>query len=189
MVAPRLLTWGGPALLLLAGLAGCQRGPRAPTLQSLQEGAVYKDEREGFRFFAPEGWKQSSRGFVPPGELKTEHMLVEYKCLTSRTPALLQVSVADVEESASLADYLLDHRVTREEMKLAAPPELFKINDVPAVRIRTDQPIDKAGKLVIIHETVAFRRGTRVYFFEGTYANSDTKSRREIKTAVDSIVW
>ena len=38
-------------------------------------------------------------------------------------------------------------------------------------------------------ETVAIRRGERVYFFKGTYGKSDGNARQVIRTAVDTIVW
>ena len=56
----------------------------------------------------------------------------------------------------------------------------------PAVRILYSL---SAGKDETIREIVAFRRGERVYFFKAFYAASDGKSRKEVRAAVDSVVW
>src|SRR5947207_1952757 len=100
-VPPRRWAQG---VLLLALLAGCTSRPSAPPLQ---DGPVYKNEREGFRFLTPEGWKQVARGEVPPGKVVGERMLVEYKCLTAAKLASLEVTVADVSPNDSLGDYVV----------------------------------------------------------------------------------
>jgi hypothetical protein len=170
-------------VLLLALLAGCSSKPSAPPLQ---DGPVYKNEREGFRFFTPEGWKQVARGEVPPGKVVGERMLVEYKCLTCATTGSLEVTVAEISPSDSLADYVAKNTLTGESWRQSGPVEDFKINGEPAVRLKYVLP---AGTHEMVREIVAFRRGERVYFFKGFYASADTKSRKEIRTAVDSIVW
>jgi hypothetical protein len=171
------------ALLLAAILAGCNSRPSAP---ALEDGPVYNDRREGFRFFVPEGWKQRARGTVPSGKIAGERMLVEYKCLTPATSAGLMVSVADVPESTSLSDYIAKNNLTREDWRLAAPAEDFTINGVPAARITY---LQGAGKDQSVREIVAFRRGERVYFFKGFYASADAKSRKAVKATIETVVW
>lgn len=170
-------------LLLVLIAAGCDSRPKAP---ALQDGPVFKEPREGFRFLVPEGWKQLARGQVPPGKIPGERMLAEYKCLTCSRPGALMVSVADVPLSTSLSDYLTKNTRTGEDWKLSGPAEEFTINGVPAARITY---LLRAGKQEAIREIVAFRRGERAYFFKGYYAGSDAASRQAIRTAVDTIVW
>src|SRR5205823_9809363 len=85
-------------LLVCALLPGCNSRPSAP---ALEDGPVFKDEREGFRFSVPDGWKQRARGQVPPGDLEGERMLVEDKCVTCAKPASLEVTVAGVPAGTS----------------------------------------------------------------------------------------
>src|SRR5262245_25916538 len=82
-------------------LASCSSGPRAP---ALRDEAVYQNDREGFRFRVPEGWTQHAKSDLPPGKANKEHLLVSYR--RSSKPASLEVSLADVPESADLATYL-----------------------------------------------------------------------------------
>ena len=171
------------AAFLAFFLAGCGSRPSAPPLQ---DGPVFKETREGFRFFVPNGWRQGARGVVPPGKIPKERMLVEYKCMTCASPGVLRVTVADVEESTTLSDYLAKNTLTGEKWRLLAPAENFTINGAPAARITYEK---REGKDETIREVVAFRRGVRVYFFNGYYAKSDKDSRQAIKVAVDTVVW
>ena len=45
------------------------------------------------------------------------------------------------------------------------------------------------GKKQMVREIVAFRRGERVYFFKGVHDAVNTRARREIRSAVDTVVW
>ncbi len=175
----------GPALALLplVALAGCGSRPSAPPLE---QGSVYRNSREGFRFLAPEGWQQVARGEVPPGKVEGERMLVEYRCLTCAARAALLVTVADVPAKTPLGAYVTKHNFTGEAWRSAGPTEDFTINGVPAVRLTYTMG---GGKDQTVREIVAFRKGERVYFFKGIYGRSDTKSRKDIRAAVDSIVW
>lgn len=167
----------GGALLL----AGCGEKPSAPPLQ---DGPVYQDQREGFRFFVPEGWTQRARGKVPPGKVIGERMLAEYKCTS--TDSVLRVTVADVPLSIPLSDYVSTNTKTGDDWKLGKPAEDFTINGVPAARITYQM---KSGKDEMVREIIAFRRGERVYFFKGFYAASDQQSHKAIQKAVDTVVW
>lgn len=170
--------------LTLAALAGCD-GPR-PSAPPLDDDPYYNNKREGFRFFPPEGWRQRARGEVPPGAIQAERMLVEYHAVTTELPAVLRVSVADVPESTSLTSYLEKSAAKASQWKLASPFETFVINGIPAVRADYRR---SAGKQEVVKEVVAFRRGERVYFFTGLYAPTDAKTRKDVRRAVDSIVW
>lgn len=177
--------WSGlcAGLLSLAAGAGCQDRPSAP---ALDDAPVYKDDREGFRFFPPEGWRQTARGRVPAGKIRVERMLVEYKPRTGTKPAALQVSIADLPESAALADYLKSEVYRPQDWEGTGPAESFQINGAPAARVRYRMA---SGKDPLVRDIVAFRRGERVYFFTGLYLGSDSKTRKAIQAAVDSVVW
>ena len=187
MPEPRACCRGAAVLLgvALTLSAGCNSRPSAP---ALKDGPIFKDSREGFRFNVPDGWKQRARGQVPAGPVEGERMLAEYKCVTCAKPAALEVTVATVPAAASLSEYVTKHTLTGEHWRLSAPTEEFTINAQPAVRITY---VLRAGKDKddMVREIVAFRRGERVYFFKGFYATSDSKSRKEIRAAVDSVVW
>jgi hypothetical protein len=169
------------ALMVLATVAACDARPSAPPLQ---DDPIYR-ARAGFRFSRPEGWKMVARGEVPAGPVVGERMLVEYKSLTSKS-ASLEVTVASVPDSTPLADYVKKNTMTSEVWRLQGNAEDFAINQVPAVRLRF---ATGKGKDEITREIVAFRRDDRVYFFKGFYLTSDTTARKEIRAAVDSVVW
>ena len=61
----RLWRGGLSALLGIMFLTGCEGRISAPPLE---DGPVYRNTREGFRFFVPEGWKQRARGEVRRGQ-------------------------------------------------------------------------------------------------------------------------
>src|ERR1700690_3094047 len=87
-----------PVILCTILVGGCQARLSAPPLD---DAPVYKNRREGFRFFVPEGWKQRARGEVPAGKIESERMLAEYRCMSC--DGILMVSVADVPLTTSLS--------------------------------------------------------------------------------------
>lgn len=179
--ARRATAW----VVVLAATLGssCESRPSAPPLQ---DGTVYSDRREGFRFFVPEGWKQRARGMVPSGKIESERLLVEYRCVTCLAPGTLLVTVADVPLATPLTDYVTKSSLTGEKWRLITPAQEFTINGVPAARITHAM---NSGPEEMTKETVAIRRGERVYFFKGSWGQADVKARQAIRTAVDTIVW
>jgi hypothetical protein len=169
--------------LLLVLVAGCTSGPSAP---ALDDEPIYKAAREGFRFSRPEGWTQWARGDVPAGKLEGERLLVEYRSQSSEEMATLEVSVASVAPTDSLSDFVTRNCKTGEDWRLRGPVENFTINGEAAVRLVWVMAADTGER---VREIVAFRRDDRVYFFKGFYAASDTRSRREFRSAVDTVVW
>src|SRR4051812_37404764 len=91
-------------------VAGCARRPSAPPLE---DSAVFRNQREGFRFSVPEGWKQRARGEVPSGKILSERMLAEYRC--SNCSGTLMISVAEVPLSTSLSDHITKNTLTGEK--------------------------------------------------------------------------
>jgi hypothetical protein len=180
-IPPRCCCWFIFLVALFAG--GCTPSPSAPALEN---GPVYHDTREGFRFNAPEGWKQRARAIVPAGKIKKEKLLVEYKNANTELGGDFQVTVADVPETASLSDYLAKNTRTGESWRLVQPAEDFTINEASAARISYSKLV---GKEEFMREVVAFRRGERVYFFKCYYARRDAASRRALRGCVETIVW
>ncbi len=92
---PRLTSLARAVLFvgLVLLFSGCRSRPRAPLLR---DDPVYQNDREGFRFLAPEGWTQSSRSEVPPGKITKELSLVDYRRKTGKGASFL-VTLADLD--------------------------------------------------------------------------------------------
>jgi hypothetical protein len=169
-------------ILVCSLLCGCDGRPRAPALQS---GPLYQNEREGFRFLAPDGWVQRARAELPPGHYEKPELLVAYTRVTDR-PAEFEVSLADLPEGADLQKFLTGMPTEGVRWQAKGPPEALTVNGVPATRF----PLaGGAGKAAQEREVVAFRRGGRVYFFAGTFPAGDRATRDDVRRAVNSIVW
>ena len=178
-LAERRAGWAAVAAVLLAG---CGARPRAPALQS---GPLYQNERAGFRFLAPEGWVQRARADLPAGPFEKEELLVAYARVTDR-PASLEVSLADLPETADLRKFLTAAPSGGVKWQAKAAPEAVVVNGVPATRFTLT---GGAGKAATVKEVVAFRRGGRVYFFAGIFAAGDTATRDEVRRSAQTIVW
>jgi hypothetical protein len=188
---PTIVRW--PALILLIACAlaaslwlaaGCGRAPQAPALEN---GPVFKNGREGFRFLVPEGWIQYARGEAPPGRLNRECMLVEYELHTGDRPAKLSVTCVDIpNESADLGQYVLEHPPDQ-GWRYQASPRMVTINGVSARLVRVGGYL--GGRELWTREVNLFRRGQRVYLFSGTFLSTDTRAQREIYRAIESILW
>jgi hypothetical protein len=163
-------------------LAGCGARPRAPALQS---GPLYQNEREGFRFLAPEGWVQRARAELPAGPFEREELLVAYSRVSDR-PASFEVSLADLPEGADLRKFLTAAPSEGVRWRAKGAPEPVTVNGVSAKRFAL---AGGAGKGEQVKEVVAFRRGGRVYFFAGVFAAGDPATRDEVRRAVNTVVW
>lgn len=180
--------YGGLAALGLAAafvvlLGGCNKRPRAP---SLEGGPAYQNSREGFRFLAPSDWSIQAKADVPAGKLDREHMLVQYIRPGSDKPATLEVSVADLPATTDLAQFLKRPAFGSDEWRLSAAMDEFEVGGLPAVRFEFTAPV---GDEEMTREVVAFRRGERTYFFTGLFPTSDAEARTQIRRAVQSAVW
>ncbi len=173
------------AVLLLSGLllAGCSGGPRAP---ALRDEPVYENAQEGFRFLAPEKWTQNVRAALPSGKLDRERLLVSYRRTEAGRPAQLEVSRADLDESASFAEHLAGPAFGSARWKARGAPEELTVGGARGERHVFAEP---PGKDERVREVVAFRRGERCYFFGGVYLAADAKAREEIRRSVNSIIW
>jgi hypothetical protein len=169
--------------LLPVLVAGCGPRPRAP---ALQDEPVYQNMQEGFHFLPPEGWIMHARAEVPPGKLSEEHLLVEYKRVTSAKPASLEVSMADIPIDTDLAACLEGRASPEEPWRPQGPPEKLEVGGQPAARRSL------IGQFVqdrTTREMVAVRRGERVYFFDGIFPADDSRAREQVRKAVASLAW
>src|SRR5262249_38896309 len=112
------------AAVLLAAcvlvLPGCGSRPRAPAI--LDE-PVYQNDRQGFRFLAPQGWTQHPRAELPPGKLDKERLLVAYRQRGNEAPAALEVAAVDFPEPSALTAYLAAASHSAKEWRLVGKPE------------------------------------------------------------------
>jgi hypothetical protein len=175
--------WPILALAGLAWLAGCNAGPRAPVLK---DEPVYQNDREGFRFLVPPGWIQRAKGELPPGRLTRESLLVHYARPDAGPAALLEVTAADLPESADLAAEAATPSFGVKSWRVAGPAESIDVGGVPGVRIRCAGTLDGTE---MTKEVVAVRRGERVYFFTAMFATADQAARDQVRQAVASTIW
>jgi hypothetical protein len=165
-------------------VTGCGVAPQAPALEN---GPVFKNSREGFRFLVPDGWIQYARGEVPSSPVNTECMLVEYELHTGDRPAKLAVTRIDLaDEHADLGEYVLKHPADQ-GWRYQTAPRPVPINGVDARQIKLDGYL--GGKERWTREVYAFRRGARVYLFSATYLATDGRAQREILRALESVIW
>lgn len=170
------------AILLFIVLIGCSQGPKAP---ALEDGPVFYDRQEGFRFLVPDGWKQSVHAVLPPGRLEDERMIVEYHLPAAQ--ASFAVTCADIDPSVKLDEYVATHVPGSAHWTLTKPGQACQVGDVPAVRMTLSGHLGNREKYT--REVVAFRRGERVYFFTGIYAASDKETAEQVRAADDSVIW
>jgi len=171
-------------LVALAGLtAGCGKKPRAP---ALQDEPVYENPQEGFRFVAPEGWRMRSRSEVPPGPLKQERLLVEYRRSLGELTATLFVAMADVSETDDLAAHVGDRAARSKSGRPSGGTESLEVGGLPALRSAFES---KVGRDTVLTEVVAVRRGGRVYFFTSSFSAADRKAREQVRKTVASVRW
>ena len=170
-------------ITLLLFACGCPDRPRAPLLR---DDPVYQNDREGFRFLAPDGWTMRAKSEVPSGSLEKQRTLVEYLRLTEDKTAMLEVSVANSREISDLPSDQAKPAFGITQWNLVGSPEAITIDGQEALRFHY---LGKSGKPSITREVTVFRRKNRDYFFTGMYPESDTKARDEIRRAVGSTIW
>lgn len=183
MIRDQRRQWRASPILLFIFVIGCSQGPKAPPLE---DGPVFYDRQEGFRFLVPDGWKQSVHALVPPGRLEDERIIVEYHLPTEKA-ASFAVTCADINPSLKLDDYVATHVPGGAHWKLTGPGQPCRIQDVPAERMMlTGHP---QGPEPYTREVLAFRRGDRVYFFTGIFATSDKAAAEQVHQTNESIIW
>ena len=164
-------------------LLGCDSKPRAP---ALMDDPVYQNDREGFRFLVPDGWKQHARADVPPGKTEKERILVQYRRPAEGGEATLEATLADLPATTDLAAFVAGPAFGVEKWRRTSPIETLDVKGTSAVRVTLS---GRPGNAEMLKEVVAFRRGERVYFFTGIFNAKDGTSREQVRKAVDSIIW
>jgi len=152
----------------------------------LSDDPVYQNNREGFRFLAPEGWSQNSRSDVPAGKVTKERPLVSYQRPAGSKSATLRVSLADLADSIDLAAFLAEPSFAVEKWELTGPEEETEAGQAHGIRYCYRGFMEKQE---MAKEVVAVRRGERVYFFTALYPPEDTEVRDELRKVVASIKW
>jgi hypothetical protein len=72
-----------------------------------------------------------------------------------------------------------------DKWRRASASESITVNGAPAMRMTF-----AAGKGVeMTREVTVFRRGERVYLFNGIFAASDPQARDEVRRAAASVLW
>jgi hypothetical protein len=171
-------------ILLATSLAvGCSDRPRAPVLSN---DPVYQDDREGLRFLAPEGWTQSGKANLPHGKSAKERTLVDYRRASGTRGASFRVTLADLDPSTDLADFLAGLSYGVQKWHLTAPPETVPVGNASGLRYKFSSG---PGKAELIKDVIAVRRGDRVYFFTALYGPADTEVQGELGRVVSSVIW
>lgn len=164
--------------LLAAAAVGCSSRPHAPALTQSQ---LFQDDAIGLRFRVPDGWVQTSRATLPAGKLPKESAVVYYRLMYGDKPAAFEVTCADLAEDTDLAKHL-----TYGPWRMAAKPQPEGVGGKPATRYAL---LDKAGLKQERRETVAVRRGPRVFFFTVTAAPNDKSAVATSREILGGVTW
>jgi hypothetical protein len=176
-----------PALLL----TGCNS----------QKQPVYQD-KQGFRFTPPPGWVERARDDalparaghrsqdVPlppldaPGQAQ-ERLLVRYDRLAAGSHAWLRVTVADVSDSTPLKECLAN-RSPEGDWGRESEKENLEVGGQPAARVAL---VGRSDQQDYLCETVAVRKGGKVYFITASLPASDGPAREQVRRAVAGATW
>jgi hypothetical protein len=163
-------------------VTGCGSRPHAP---AILDDPVYENDRQGFRFRAPEGWHQVARADLPAGKLDKERLLVQYRRFDSARPASLEVSAADLPAATDLAAYLAGPAAGIKEWRLLTT-EPVPLSTVAGTRY---QFTAHTGRDDMAREVAAFPRGERVYFFTIVYLAKDTSAQEQFRRTLGRLDW
>jgi hypothetical protein len=182
---------GGLALGLVA-LAGCGAGVPPPTYQ----------DGEGFRITAPPGWVERARSdalpgathgrrrpaiplppLAGPGQPTPERLLVRYDRVRAGRLAWLRVSAADLPASSPLAGCLSPPGA---DWRREGEVEALEVGGLPASRAAFRGAWEGQDYLC---ETVAVRRGGRVYLLAAAFPAADAGAREEVRQAAAGASW
>lgn len=173
------------ALLIAVAIlsAGCTSRPHAPAIVNE---AIYQNEAAGLRMQVPDGWVIHAKSALPAGEpVPNEKLLIGYKRHGPKI-ASFEVACADLPADADLAAKLTGSRTGPGAWRAVKAPEAVAINGVGGTRLCFEQG---AGANANYKETVAVRRGPRVYFFTLVSAVSDVTARDEARRVVSTVTW
>jgi hypothetical protein len=174
--------------LLLAG-CGARKEP------------VYEDS-QGFRFEAPPGWVERARGEAMParaehrqqylplpplggGGTQQERLLVRYDRISTGQHAWLRVTVGELPSAMSLKACLSSRR-PGSGWKLESEADSLEVSGLPAARVAF---VGRWSDLDYLCETVAVRKGEKVYLFSASFPASDGTAREQVRQAVAGATW
>jgi hypothetical protein len=163
----------GTALLLV--LVGCSAPRPQPS---------YRNEEYGFRFTPPAGWSER----LPKERdeaARAEHIVVQYKRLLAGRPAWLRVTVTGWPASAALEDCLRD-RAAGTAWQREGSLEALVVSGEPAVRAAYS---GRWNRLDLTCETVAVRRGERVFLFTSCFPAGEADARDQVRRSIASAAW
>jgi hypothetical protein len=175
-----------PLLLITAVLLlnGCDSAPRAP---ELVDSPVYQNKSEGFRFRVPDGWKQTARSNLPPGQFEGENFLVRYLVQSPAGGSTLQVlCLTDPDGTVNLAEHNAIPSFGVENWSRKGAADAIEVGGMAAERMQYQGTL---GGKAIHKEVLCVRRGERVYSFVGLYFDGDEKAQLAIRRALDSLLW
>jgi hypothetical protein len=186
--------------LLLLGLflTGCSSGRERP---------LYHDA-QGLRFTPPAGWVERARPDALPGSVTQgykrgkghldvplpplrmakagpERLMARYDRLTTGRLAWLRVAVADLPASLSLTACVTS-QTPGSQWKRLSDPETLEVGGQPAARIAYKGPWE--GQEYVC-ETVATRKGGRVYFLSAAFPAEDAGACEQVRQTVATAVW
>jgi len=180
-----------PAAVVLTFLLTSCNPPKEP---------VYEDG-QGFRFVPPPGWVERARGDampagashkqqnlpLPPLGLpgqQPERLLVRYDRISTGHHAWLRVSVADVPSRTTLKA-CLSTRLPGRGWKRESEQSL-EVSGLPAAR---NAFVGRWYDQDFLCETVAVRKGEKVYLFSAAFPASDDAAREQVRQAVLRASW
>jgi hypothetical protein len=178
----------GLALLLLMGC----NAPRQP---------VYEDG-QGFRFVPPPGWVERARGEEIPARAargkqdlplpplggsgkQQERLLVRYDRISTAHHAWLRVTVVDLPSTTPLKAYL-STRLPGQGWKRESEGEGLEVSGLPAARVAF---VGRWYDQDYLCETVAVRKGEKVYLFAAAFPASEGTAREQVRQAVAAATW
>jgi hypothetical protein len=186
----RCRAWSAAALLMLL-LAGCNS----------QKQPVYEDG-QGFHFVPPPGWVERARDDAMPARAghrqqnlplpplgapghQPERFLVRYDRISTGHHAWLRVTVADLSSSTPLKACLSTCLPGR-GWKRESEEEGLEVSGLPAARIAF---VGRWYDQDYLCETVAVRKGEKVYLFSAAFPASDDTAREQVRQAVLRASW
>jgi hypothetical protein len=164
------------------------------------------EDDKGLRIAPPPSWVERERGDSAPrvsGRVHTkgganlplpplgsvagaeERSLVRYDRTTAGKLAWLRVSYAEVPETISLAECAASHS-PGPDWQPEGESEDTQVAGQPAVR--AEYKGQWAGQ-DYLSETVAVRRGGRVYFFSSSFPAADPSAGTEARQAIADCTW
>jgi hypothetical protein len=175
----------------MLSLAGCNS----------QKQPAYEDG-QGFRCMPPPGWVERARDDAMPARVghqlqnlplpplsvpghPPERFLVRYDRMSTGQHAWLRVTVADLSSSTPLKAYL-STRLPGRGWKRGSEEESLEVSGLPAARVAF---VGRWYDQDYLCETVAVRKGEKVYLFSAAFPASDDTAREQVREAITCATW